>query len=238
MKNEKKIKAILFDIDNTLIDFMKYKKESCESAIDSMIKAGLKIKKEEALEILFKLYDLYGIEYQQIFQKFLKRVNGKIDYKIMARGIVAYRKTRENLIVPYSGATETLLKLKKDYRLAVISDAPIIQAWMRIVTVDFDNLFEVVITKGDVKKQKDSKTPFRIALKRLNLSPDETVMIGDRISRDINTAKGMGIKTCYARYGDINKSEIGKSGADWEINDIRELPSLLEAYNKTKLERN
>ena len=37
------IKAVLFDIDNTLIDFMKMKKECCRAAIDAMISAGLKI---------------------------------------------------------------------------------------------------------------------------------------------------------------------------------------------------
>jgi len=223
------IKAILFDVDNTLIDFMKLKKESCNLAIDSMINAGLNIKKDKALRILFELYGQYGIEYQQIFQKFLKKINGKIDYRILAHGIIAYRKARENLMVPYPGAMKTLLKLKEDYRLAIISDAPIIQAWLRIVAVNFEDLFEIVITKGDVKKQKNSKTPFKIALMRLNLEPEETIMVGDRISRDIVMAKKLGIKTCYARYGDIKPAKPKTSGADWEIEKIDEILDILKA---------
>jgi len=35
------IKAVLFDLDNTLIDFMRMKRNSCESAISAMIDAGL-----------------------------------------------------------------------------------------------------------------------------------------------------------------------------------------------------
>ncbi|MCX8193742.1 MAG: hypothetical protein N3G19_00010 [Candidatus Pacearchaeota archaeon] len=42
------MKAILFDLDNTLIDFMTMKHKCCEAAIDAMIAAGLKIKKEKA----------------------------------------------------------------------------------------------------------------------------------------------------------------------------------------------
>jgi len=61
------IKAILFDLDNTLIDFMKMKHECCKVAIDAMIKAGLKVEKKKALQILYKLYDEYGIEYQLNF---------------------------------------------------------------------------------------------------------------------------------------------------------------------------
>ena len=40
------IKAILFDLDNTLIDFFRLKKKCCNAAIDAMISAGLKIKKK------------------------------------------------------------------------------------------------------------------------------------------------------------------------------------------------
>jgi len=51
------IKAILFDLDNTLVDFMAMKRKSCEAAIDEMISAGLGMKREEALKILFEMYD-------------------------------------------------------------------------------------------------------------------------------------------------------------------------------------
>jgi len=105
------LKAILFDMDNTLIDFMKMKKKSCEAAIDSMIEAGLKIDKQEALKVMYELYDEHGIEHQLIFQKFLKKVRGKIDYKILAHGIVSYRRVREGHIVPYSNVPFVLEKL-------------------------------------------------------------------------------------------------------------------------------
>jgi len=48
-------------------------------------------------------------------------------------------------------------------------------------------------------------------------------MVGDRIKRDIETAKKLGIKTCYARYGNIKPAKKGKSRADLEIRDEREV---------------
>ena len=44
------IQAVIFDLDNTLLDFMRMKKQSCEAAISAMIDAGLDMKKEKALE--------------------------------------------------------------------------------------------------------------------------------------------------------------------------------------------
>ncbi|MDP3027471.1 MAG: TIGR02253 family HAD-type hydrolase [Nanoarchaeota archaeon] len=222
------IKAILFDIDNTLIDFMQMKRKSCEAAVDAMIGAGLKVKKEEVLKTLYELYDKYGIEYQQIFQKLLKKLEGKIDYKIIASGVIAYRKVREFYLVLYPDVIPILINLKKKYKLAVISDAPTLQAWTRLITMKIDPFFDVVITKGDVKKQKTYPTPFKVTLKKLKVKPEESLMLGDRIERDVNTAKKLGIKTCFARYGVENPPKHGKSGADFEINNFSEILKVME----------
>ena len=66
------LKAILFDLDNTLIDFMHVKKSSVSAALTAMIAAGLRIDGDKATKVLYDLYDQYGIEHQEIFQKFLE----------------------------------------------------------------------------------------------------------------------------------------------------------------------
>ena len=68
------IKAVIFDLDNTLIDFMRMKRISCDAAISAMIGAGLDVNKEKAMKILFDLYDKHGLEEKNIFQIFLKRL--------------------------------------------------------------------------------------------------------------------------------------------------------------------
>jgi len=222
------IKAILFDLDNTLIDFMRMKEKSCEAAIDAMISAGLKTSKKKATEELFKLYEEYGMEYRNIFEKLLKKINGKVDYRIVTHGIIAYRKLRESYLSAYIGTRPVLSKLKKKYKLAIISDAPRRNAWFRLVALRIDQYFDVVVTSGDVKKQKDTKTPFKSALNKLGIKPEEALMVGDRIERDVNTAKKMGIQTCYARYGVENPPARGKSGADFEIDDFAELLEVVK----------
>ena len=224
------IKAILFDLDNTLVDFMKMKKKSCEAAVDAMIGAGLKIKKDQALEIIYEIYGRKGIEHQLIFQKFLKKAVAKIDYRILAYGILAYKKVRDLHLFPYSEAISVLKELKGKYKLAIISDAPSVPAWIRLVQMELDNFFDVVITKGDVRKQKTSLTPFKRVLKELNVKPEEALMVGDNIERDIKMPKKLGIKTCFARYGrDYEEPiEASKSTADFEINNLRELLGVVE----------
>lgn len=217
-------KAIIFDLDNTLIDFMKMKKISCEAAISAMIDAGLNIDKEKGMKILFGLYDKYGLEEQRIFQKFLMQTTKEIDYKILAHGIVAYRKVRAGFLEPYPHVYEVLYKLKhKGLKLAILSDAPKLKAWIRLASMKLTNFFDVVVTFDDTQALKPSSVPFEVVLKKLRVKPEQCMMVGDRPERDIKGAKKMGMKTCFAHYGYPDNAKVN---ADYEINDINELLSI------------
>ncbi len=215
------IKAILFDLDNTLIDFMKMKRAASEAGIDAMIAAGVKLNKDEAMKLLYELYDHYGIEHQQIFQEFLIRTQNNIDYKILAAAIVAYRKARTVLAEPYHGVMPTLLKLKqKGLKLAIVSDAPILQAWTRLTEMKIQDFFDTVVTFEDTGEKKPSKKPFQKALEQLNVKPEEVLHVGDWPERDILGAQSLGIKTAFAKYGALKPSTVK---ADYELNKIEDL---------------
>lgn len=223
------IKAVLFDVDNTLINFMKMKRECCNAAMDAMISAGLKMSKKNALKLLYELYEIHGIESQRIFQKFTKKIYGKENYKLISHATIAYRKMRESYLVPYPRVVPTLIELKKQgYQIAIVSDAPIMEAWMRLASLKLDEFFESIITKADARKQKTFPAPFKVALRKLNIQPKEAVMVGDRITRDVDTAKKLGIHTVYARYGDEHPPRLGKSGAEFEIRDISEILKVVK----------
>lgn len=219
------IKAVLFDLDNTLIDFLKMKRMSCEAAITAMIGSGLKVEEGKASKILFELYNKYGLEEKSIFQKFLKKISGKVDYKILANGIVAYRRVRSGFLEPFPNVDYVLLKLKgKGIRLAIVTDAPKLKAWLRLAAMKLSNFFDVVVAFEDTKSLKPSKLPFKAALKQLKLKPSECLMVGDWPERDIKGAANLGIKTCFAKYGNPKAN----ANADYTINDIRELLKIVK----------
>src|SRR3989338_10612999 len=220
------IKSVIFDLDNTLIDFMTMKKLSCDAAINAMIGAGLDVNKDKATKELFTLYGKYGMEEKTIFQKFLKKLTKKVDYEVLASGIVAYRRVRTGFLEPYPNVSEVLFELKKrGIKLAIISDAPRLKAWIRLVSMQINSLFDVVVTFDDTKEMKPGTKPFLVAFRKLKLKPHECLMVGDRPERDIEGARKLGMSTCFARYGNPK----GKSpGADYEINDIKELLEIVE----------
>jgi putative hydrolase of the HAD superfamily len=238
----RRIRAVIFDLDNTLIDFARMKRLSCEAAIDAMIDSGLHISRSKALKILFGLYDKYGWEHQKIFQIFLKEVAGEVDYRILVPGILAYRKIKDGLLYSYPGVNHVLGELKKEgYMLAVLSDAPRIQAWLRLCSLRIHDKFDEIVTFDDTKRRKPDKRPFMLALKKLGIMPEEAVMVGDSVKRDMATARQLGMVTILARYGHV-RSKIGNYGqlraergqADYEIRSIASILGAVRKINRGK----
>ena len=161
---------------------------------------------------------------------------GHVDYRILAAGIVGYRKAREAALVLYPHVNRTLLTLlKKGMRLAVISDAPRQEAWMRLCYLGLHHMFDTVIAFEDTGERKPSPVPFRLALERIGIEPTEALMVGDWPERDIKGAGELGINTVFARYGDTFGTD--ESGADFEIDDIFALVGIVDELNGKKPER-
>jgi putative hydrolase of the HAD superfamily len=224
------IKAIIFDLDNTLMDFMVMKNAAVGAAIIAMQDAGLKISFEDAKSRIDAIYKNQGIEFQTVFDEMLLGLYGKIDHKILSAGIVAYRIEREANLKTYPGVFSTLIELlKMGIKLGIVSDAPSKEAWLRLSHLNLHHIFDVIVTYDEARERKPSPVPFNMALKQLKMKPDECLMIGDWAERDMVGAKVVGMKTVFARYGDTFNTVNPDS--DYDISDIRELIQIIKKEN-------
>ncbi len=220
------IKAIVFDLDNTLVDFMTMKRRAIDAAIDAMLDAGLDLDRTEVANRIDAIYKERGIEYQNIFDDLLFGLLNKVDHRILASGIVAYRRAREAALKPYPHVTATLMELiRRGIKLAVLSDAPSREAWLRLCFIGFHHIFTTAVTFDDTGERKPSQKPFRKVLELLDVEPSQALMVGDWPERDIAGAKAVGMKTAFARYGDTFGTK--EHGADYELKDISELLKII-----------
>ena len=227
------IRAVIFDIDNTLTDFMKMKRAAVDAAVEGMLDAGLPAKKDELVEKIFDLYWKEGVEDQKIFDKVLTKEFGGIDYKVLAAAIIGYRRAKAGTMALYPHVGLTLAELMKmGIRTVVVSDAPRLEVWLRIVSLGLHHSFDRVITSEDTGFKKPNPAPFRKALETLGTKPEETIMVGDWAERDMAGAKALGIRTAWAKYGDTFDTK--DSGADFELDDISQLVEIIRAENSPK----
>tara|TARA_Y100000768_G_scaffold202383_1_gene152201 strand:- start:181 stop:864 length:684 start_codon:yes stop_codon:yes gene_type:complete len=224
------IRAIIFDLDNTLLDFVKMKQFAVKASIRAMNEAGLNVDEESGYKDVMELYMSTGWENQLVFDDYLKQTTGEVSNKILAAGVVAYRRAREATLLVYPNVNKTLIELlKAQIRLAVVSDAPSREAWMRLYYLNLHHVFDPVLTFDDTGARKPSPKPFKLALDKMNVGPDEALMIGDWPDRDVVGAKQIGMKTIFARYGDTFGTN--DSGADWDVNDIYEVVGIIKELN-------
>ena len=226
----KSIKGVIFDLDNTLLDFMKMKEFAVKAAVKGMIEAGLMVGEDDSYTEIVSIYEEFGWENQKVFDVFIEKQIGYVEHKYLAAGIVAYRRAREANLMAYPNVNKTLMALAKSgIKLGVVSDAPSREAWMRIYYLNLYHFFDVVITFDDSGERKPSEKPFKMCLDALDLGPQETIMVGDWPERDVGGAQKLGMKTAFARYGDTFGTV--HSGADWDLNDIYQLFMIINEYN-------
>jgi HAD superfamily hydrolase (TIGR02253 family) len=225
------LKAVIFDLDNTLVDFMLMKNQAVDAAINAMRDAGLRLSSEEIRQRIDQIYNERGIEFQSVFDELLFREFSKIDFKILSAGVIAYRRAREAALVPYPHVTMTLIQLSKlQLKLGVVSDAPGKEAWLRLCYLNFHHIFDAVVTFDDTGVRKPHPEPFRKILHMLRIQPNEALMVGDWAERDVLGAAQVGMKTVFARYGNTFGTEI--SHADYDIDDISQIIDIVKIENQ------
>ena len=242
-RTDRHIQAVIFDLDNTLTDFMKAKENAITAAVDAMIDVGLPLSRDKAIEKIFAIYKEKGIEHQRVFNIFLEQTVGGVDYRMLAAGVVAYRRGREGSLVPYPHAKLVLNRLLKEgYKLAVVSDAPGFEAWLRLTALGLQHTFDVVLTFDETGSHKPDPAGFLMALDQLGVEPDQAVVIGDWKERDILGGRNAGLHTVYARYGDqysqyADKIEGEPTVPDFVADDLLQLLDVLDHLNGPEHDR-
>jgi putative hydrolase of the HAD superfamily len=223
------IKAILFDLDNTLVDFIFMKEESCRAAVGVMVAAGLPMDEAVAYRELMKAYFAVGIESDNAFSEFLKS-KGYFSHKILAAAINTYLDAKSRYLKPYANVKSVLEELqKRGIFLAIVTDAPKTKAYQRLIAMGIEPYFRFVVGYEDTNNLKNTGLPLTLALQLLgkelpNMANSEILMIGDSIERDVTPAKQLGLKVAWAKYG---QKTSAPSTADYELEDIRDLVNIV-----------
>ena len=235
---KKELKGIVFDVDNTLHDFMRAKRIAIEGAAEAMIDAGITMDLDEIIEKIYALYWRYGMEDQTVFEKFLKNEFKSIDYEILGCAIAGYRRSKATVMVTYPMVRKTLIALiKMGLKLGIVSDAPRKPLYTRVAELKLNKYFDNIVTADDVGgKRKPAPEPFLRICEVMGLDPKECMMVGDWEERDMVGAKNVGMITVLAAYGD--EWDIKHPKADYVLKEsVYELINIVKEINENSEEK-
>ncbi|MEW8993543.1 pyrophosphatase PpaX [Clostridium sp.] len=208
------IKAILFDLDGTIIDTNELILTSFNYVLNNYL--GLNIRKEEIVES-------FGIPLKDVMDHYAKEraeelVDEYIRYSL---------ESHDKYIKSYDHVEEGLIKLKnKGFKLAIVTSKRRGTALRGLNCFDLEKYFDVIITPEDSKKHKPDGEPVLKACEVLKVKPEETIMVGDS-HNDILCGKNAGSKTCLVNYTALNVEKIKAYNPDFIIDKIEDLIDLI-----------
>ncbi|MCD6467580.1 MAG: TIGR02253 family HAD-type hydrolase [Methanomicrobia archaeon] len=189
------IKSVVFDLDDTLYNSTALSESARKSALKAMVNEGLDIDLKKGYEDLMRIVKRYGSNYSEHFNRFLEEKLGYVDYKFLASGVIAYHNTKFAYIRPFDDTVPTLIKLvKRKKKLGIVTNGVPVKQWEKILRLGLEHFFEFVIISSEVKYEKPSPKIYEIALEKLDLPPEEALMVDNKIE-DLKGAKNVGMKT-------------------------------------------
>jgi putative hydrolase of the HAD superfamily len=233
------IRAIFFDIDDTLYDSTKLTTMARRNSIKAMVDAGLPVMDEdEVYSLLEDIIKRFGSNYGKHYDELLKELGLEWNPKIIAAGVVAYEHTKVGYLKPFPRVVPTLLELKKDYKLGVISNGLAVKQWEKLVGLGIYHLFDIVATSEELGYTKPQKEIFEFPMRKLGLKPEECIMVGDRLDTDIAGAKKAGMQTIRIRKGKrAREKPVKEQRPDYEIDDISQISKVLEKIEDRHAEK-
>jgi putative hydrolase of the HAD superfamily len=214
-------RTIIFDMDNTLFDLYTAKMRAC-GAVVSILRTG----RAEDLFSYF-LRNVGGFEDPASIRDFMVD-HVCYDPDLFSTCTMIYSSEKLKHITPYKGVPETLEILEDaGFRMAVVTDARRPEAVLRLRHTGLDRFFDPVVTTELTGSYKPSTLPFLYALMKLRARAAETTLVGDSPRRDIAPGNIIGMRTVYARYGDRFSAKKGNGGADYAVDDFRDLPGII-----------
>lgn len=142
-----------------------------------------------------------------------------------------FKEVRRSSPFMYEETMDVLQTLKeKGFRLLMLTNgAPSLQLEKLTMTPQIVPFFEHIVISGNVGIGKPSKTIFEHALRLVDLTADEVVMVGDNISTDILGATKMNMDSIWIDLGDDKVEQEAKP--TYKIKRLNEMLEIIHSWN-------
>lgn len=225
------IKAILFDLDDTLYEEKEFVKSGFKE-VSRFISNKFKINEKIFYKILSNVFS-EGVR-GNIFNIALERLNINFDENIISLMVKVYREHVPKINLK-KNIKYLLLNFRKKYSLGIITDGYFEVQKNKVHALKLEELFDSIIYTDQYGKEywKPNVFGYKLALEELNLLPEETVYIGDNPYKDFIGAKKVGIPTVRVLFKgrEYSKVRLDKEyEADYEVEKLNEIMNLLKKF--------
>jgi len=229
-----KIKAVIFDLDDTLYDCSGSLIDASRSrAAKALVEAGLPCTEEEVYQLQKELSEKHG-PYHLIFNEIVNKYNA--DSKLVTIAYKAYNSSEVSEIKPFPYVISTLKELKeKGYKLFLLTVGVHERQEKKINILGLKPHFdEIVISDQEIGLPMEDC--MRDLIERHTINFREAVMVGDRVREELRIAKSLGMTTIQMLHGRFkNEPAVNECDKpDYKIKRIFQITTILQFQNMGK----
>ena len=212
--------AVLFDLDNTLIDRQAAHRLYCMQFTEQYLTQWSPDARQLAIEEMIE-YDQFGYTPRhRYFEWIVERFQLAVTPEMLWRD---YRNRLPRLFPVNQAVCGFVKRLAKRYPTAIVSNGSSQSQRRKLARTGLANLCSLIVISGEVGVEKPDPAIFRLALDSLNCHPETVLFVGDDPHGDIAGAANLGMQTCWIR--------LGRSGNELRIDSDLQVDHVLELEN-------
>jgi putative hydrolase of the HAD superfamily len=230
------LRAVLFDIDDTLFSTTRFAAAARRNAVHAMVETGLDLPEEVVLKELEEVLTEFSSNYDHHFDQLLRRLRPKAlesvnPALIVAAGVAAYHDTKFRELKPFDDVIPLLSALRK----AGVITGILTHGWtikqaekiVRLGLVPHLDLRAVFIS-DQLGISKPNPKIYALALRDLGLVAAEAMYVGDSPSHDVTPPKSLGMKAVWARRASRFQPGPADAQPDHIVDDFLQLRRILK----------
>ncbi len=231
-----KLKAIFFDIDDTLYSTSQFAESARWAAVDAMCAAGLRVDRETCMRELQEVLEEFTSNYPSHFDKVVQRLPaaasaGLNRAVLVAAGVVAYHETKWRDFRVYDDAWEVLNWLAStDLIRGIISAGIAVKQAEKLIRLNIRDFLtpSAIYFTDQLGISKPNPKLYQRVVEDQRLRPDTVMYVGDSPIHDIDPANQVGLLTVRCQRGGRWADHDGETAPRHVIHDFHQLKSLLE----------
>jgi putative hydrolase of the HAD superfamily len=203
----KNIKALIFDLDNTILDRSKTFLIFSEKLIERYFRGSSEKEKQKMINLIV-ISDQDGYKGKnQMFLELLEALTW--DNKPSIEELLEfYTMEYVNNAMLMEDALQILEYCKTKYKIGLITNGKNVIQYGKIDKLNLREYFDTIVVSEEAGVKKPNKLIFENALKNLNLRPEECIYIGDHPINDIDGADKAGMKTIWIKVNQPWREEL------------------------------
>ncbi|MCA8911132.1 MAG: TIGR02253 family HAD-type hydrolase [Planctomycetes bacterium] len=230
------LRAIFFDIDDTLYSTSEFAARARRNAIENMRAHGFRMATEDALRELLEIVSEFSSNYEHHFDKLLRRVpnhywEGINPTLLVAAAVVGYHETKFRELRPYEDAIDVLKALREqtELKLGVISSGLALKQAEKLVRLGVVGLFEPegIFISDEIGISKPNPKLYLRACAAFGVRPSEAIYVGDRPRMDVDPCNRIGMITVLNKRTS-REYQPGETEPDFEIHNFFDLLDILK----------